>query len=196
MRCPACGRETPDALMDCSHCGARTQPSMLRRLWGRLRGTPPSVSVNVRTGMSAADDFPGAIEMPVGVRTMSVTMTELTGKTEPLARLDQLDPELRANLLDAMNAGGGEVKVFERIEREDGQGNVTFSESTTPSDPAVRAAIEQLIRAHPTSGPGSAEQQIVVEVDGARHVYQSVDELPPEVRKLVDKFADRGKHSA
>jgi hypothetical protein len=193
MRCPACGRETPDALMVCRHCGASTRPSILQRLFGRLRRPHASVSI----GMSpparevlTADEEPLGIEMPaLGVKTMSVTVSQSSSTQGAVLSGAGLDADMLEKLRRVAAAGGAEVR-YERVERDDGRGNVTVSESGTPLDPDVRAALEKLLNAKPGAGGVIREQQVIVETNGTRQVYGSVEDMPPEVRKLLGRFAE------
>lgn len=189
MQCHTCGRDTPDGLMVCRRCGAATRPSLLRRLRGWLRHSTPRVSVDVRTRVGPDED-PLGIEMPAaGAKAVALTVSEVPTRSDPLTGIDRLDPALRDKLLAAIAAGGREVK-FERVVREE-DGDVPVSETGTPVDPAVRAAIERLLESHPATPPGTSEQQIVADVDGTLQVYQPVDDPPPEVSKLLGRFAER-----
>lgn len=187
MRCPACGRETPDALMVCKHCGASTRPSILRRLFGWLRF--PHVSVSVRTKPTVrralrADEDPLGIEMSAaGAKSISMTMTKVSG-LEGAEALEALPPEIREKLRRATSDGN--VVQYQRVVQDDGFGRATVTENGTPIDPNLRAALQKLLEAE----SATTEQQIVVDVDGTRQVYGSVDEMPPEVRKMLGRFAD------
>ena len=187
MRCPTCDRDTPDALLECRHCGASTRPSHLRRLFGWLR--MPSVSVSVsRPRVTAEEEQPG-IEMPaLGVKTMSVTLSDVTSARRGITG-EALAPDVLEQL---RRAAGGQV-YYERVTQQDGlTGKMTVSERGTPLDPDVRAAIEKMLASHGSrDGTGvTREQQIVVETNGTRRVYSSLDEVPPEVRGILGKFAD------
>ena len=189
MRCPACDRDTPDAMLVCRHCGASTRPSLLRRLFGWLR--LPSVSVSVGRPRMTADEEEFGIEMPaLGVKTMSVTLGDVTSAQRGMVG-DPPAPDVLEQLRRAA-AGGGQV-YYERVTQQDGlTGKTTVSERGTPLDPDVRAAIEKLMSSH-TGGDGAGvthKQQIVVESNGTRKVYSSIDEVPAEVRGMLGKFAD------
>src|SRR5688572_33014403 len=106
MRCPTCDRDTPDALLVCRHCGASTRPSLLRRLFQWLR--LPSVSVSVGRPRATMNDDRLGIEMPaLGVKAISVTMTDLAGAKRYVAP-DALGPDVLEQLRRAA-AGGGQV---------------------------------------------------------------------------------------
>lgn len=189
MRCPACDRDTPDALLVCRHCGASTRPSLLRRMFRWLRR--PSVSVSASRPRVTAEDEQLGIEMPaLGVKTMSVTLSDVTSAQRGIVG-DADAPDVLEQLRRAA-AGGGQV-YYERVTQQDGlTGKTTVSERGTPLDPEVRDAIEKLLSSH-VGGDGAGvtrEQQIVVETNGTRKVYSSIDEVPAEVRGILGKFAD------
>ena len=185
MRCPACGRETPEALMVCRHCGASTRPSILAKFFGWLRR--PRAAARV---VLTADEEPLGIEMPaVAVKTMSVTVSETPCARGTVLSGEGLDADVLEKLRRVAAAGGGEVR-YERVQRDDGFGNVTVSETGTPLDPEMRAALEKLFDSKPGAGGVIRDQQVVVETGGTRQVYDSVEEMPPEVRKLLGKFAE------
>ena len=189
MRCPACDRDTPDALLVCRHCGASTRPSFLRRLFRWLR--MPSVSVSVDRPRLTADEEQLGIEMPaLGVKAVSVTVGDVTSAQRGMAE-DAVAPDVLEQLRRAA-AGGGQV-YYERVTQQDGlTGRTTVSERGTPLDPDVRGAIEKLLASH-AGGDGAGvtrEQQIVVETNGTRKVYSSIEEVPAEVRGMLGKFAD------
>jgi hypothetical protein len=187
MRCPACGRETPDALMVCKHCGASTRPSILRRLFGWMRLPRVNVSVRIQPTVRRAvrvDEDPLGIEMPAGgVRSVSMTMTKLS-RLDGADALETLTPEIREKLRQATS--NGNVVRYQHVTQDDGFGRATVTEDGTPVDPELRAALQKLLEAE----SGTTEQQIVLDVDGTRQVYGSVDEMPPELRKMLGRFAD------
>ena len=187
MRCPACDRDTPDALFECRHCGASTRPSLLRRLFGWLR--PHSVSVSVDRPRVTADEEQLGIEMPaLGVKAISVTVSDTTTRADGVVPADALAPDVLEHLRRAA-AGGGQV-YYERVTQQDGlSGKTTVSERGTPLDPDVRAAIDTLLASHGATTT-AREPQIVVETNGTRKVYSSIDEVPPEGRGMLGKFAD------
>lgn len=187
MRCPACGRETPDALMVCKHCGASTRPSILRRLFGWMRLPRVNVSVRIQPTVRRAvraDEDPLGIEMPAGgVRSISMTMTKVS-RLDNADALETLSPEIREKLRQATS--NGNVVRYQQVTQDDGFGGATVTEDGTPVDPKLRAALQKLLEAE----SGTTEQQIVIDVDGTRQVYGSVDEMPPEIRKMLGGFAD------
>ena len=190
MRCPACDRDTPDALLVCRHCGGSTRPSLLRRLFRWLR--PPSASVSIGRPPVTADEEQAGIEMPaMGVKAISVTVSDATTRAGGIIPSDALAPDVVEQLRRAA-AGGGQV-YYERVTEQDGlTGKTTVSERGTPLDPDVRAAVEQLLASHADGADTGTthERQIVVETNGTRKVYASIDEVPPEVRCMLGKFAD------
>jgi hypothetical protein len=185
MRCPNCGRETPEAMLECRHCGGSTRPSILRRLFGWLRWPRVSVSVNVHDRLTPDED-PLGIEMPATTtKSISFTAGTMAFARGPEA-MEMLSPEMREKVREMIAAAGGEVR-YEKTVRDDGAGEVTVSESGTPLDPTLQAAIEKLLE----SETATREQRIVVETNGQRHVYESVDQMPPELRARLGNFADR-----
>lgn len=194
MECPNCGRQTPDALLVCRYCGIAPRPPLWRRVvdWFRgVRARVPRVSVSFDTSADpharplSADEEPLGIEMPAGAKTKTVTMgvTTVTTSRRDGAALETLPEDIRDALRRA--AGSGGMVYYERVVQDDGSGPVV-SQRGTPPDPQLRAALEKLLQAE----AGATEQQIVVEVNGDRQVYRSAEEMPPEVRKMLGRFAD------
>ena len=190
MRCPACDRETPDALLVCRQCGGSTRPSLLRRFFRWLR--PPAASVSIGRPPVSADEEQLGIEMPaMGVKAISVTVSDATTRAGGIIPADALAPDVVEQLRRAA-AGGGQV-YYERVTQQDGlTGKTTVSERGTPLDPDVHAAVEKLLTSHADGADTGTthERQIVVETNGTRKVYASIDEVPPEVRGMLGKFAD------
>ena len=198
MRCPTCGRHTPDALIICKHCGASTRTSLWRRLFGWVSRPKHNVSFGARTGLGAADDEPLGIEMPAaGAKAVTFSVgrvaTELSVSTSPVDSGEAggvacvsggIPPELLRQLREAAGPSG-ELR-YHRIERDDGPGDVTVTESGTPLDPQVRAAIQKLL----ASESVAREQQIVIETNGNRQVFDSIDDVPSHLRKFLGPFAD------
>jgi hypothetical protein len=185
MRCPTCGRETPEALMVCRHCGAATRPSLVRRLFGWLRRPRADASLEVRHGVTPDED-PLGIEMPAaGAKAISLTVTQVSTGRDTLGAVEALPPALRDKVREMIASGGGPVHC-EQVVRDDGTGEVTVSERGTPLDPEVRAAIAKLLE----SETATHEQRIVVETDGTRQEFESAQDMPPAVRNLLGRFAD------
>ena len=182
MQCPACGRQTPDALMVCEHCGASTRAPLWRRLFGWLRPPPARASHDVSIDRTRADEEPLGIEMPAGP-AVNMTVSDVSVTRRGGEGLDALPDEVRDALRRA--AGEGGTVYYEKVVTDDGSGPVV-SERGTPPDPQLRAALEKLRQTE----AGTTQHEIVVDVNGERQVYRSVDEMPPEVRKLLGRFAD------
>lgn len=185
MQCPACGRSTPDALLVCKHCGASTRTPWWRRLFGRLRAPRVGVSLDVSAERARPDEEPLGIEMPAGA-AVKMTVSDVTVTRSGTEGLDALPPDVRDDVRDALRraAGSGGMVYYEKVVSDDGSGPVV-SERGTPPDPQVRAALQKLLATEATT-----QREIVVDVNGERQVYRSVDEMPPEVRKLLGQFAD------
>jgi hypothetical protein len=189
MWCPACGRQTPDALSECKHCGVPIPPSLLRRLLGRLRGSNPggnSTGAAQRRPVVTANEEPEGVEMPAdGAKPLPFSAQPVAERDAEA--LEALPPELRETVRRTLREVSGSAAMrVQRIVHDDGTIAESVTEGTAPLDPELRAALEKLLEAE----SGGAEQQIVVEVDGSRQVYESVDQVPPEVRSLLGRFAE------
>ena len=186
MQCPACGRSTPDALLVCKHCGASTRTPWWRRLFGWLRVPRVDVTLDVSSERARPDEEPLGIEMPAGAG-VTMTVSDVTVTRRGAEGLDALPAEVREDVRDALRraASAGGMVYYEKVVRDDGSGPVV-SERGTPPDPQVRAALQKLLETE----AGAMQREIVVDVNGERQVYRSVDEMPLEVRQLLGRFGD------
>src|SRR3954447_22337496 len=182
MWCPACGRQTPEALSECKHCGVPIRPSLMRRLLGRLRGTPGAAPGGGAGGAAHARPVVPADEEPEGVEMRAEGAKPLPFSAQPVAErdaeaLEALPPELRETVRRSLREVSGSAAMhLQRVVYDDGTIAESATERTTPLGPEVRAALEKLLEAE----SGSAEQQIVVEMDGSRQTYESMEQVPPE----------------
>jgi len=184
MDCPNCGRRLPDNLV-CKHCGLTVpvRPPLWRRLFDRLRAARDNVSVNTARDAARPDEEPVGIEMDAGKRAVAMSVSRVSMTRQEGVPLKNL-PEDTVDALRRAAASGGAV-YYEREVSDDGSGPVV-SEGGTPPDPQLQGAMDDLLEAQ----PGATEEQIVVDVNGERQVFGSVDEMPPEVRTLFQHFAD------
>ena len=195
MKCPRCGRETPDAMTECRHCGASTRPSLWRRLFGRRAANGaadrPSAAVRVRPDDGTEDGPPG-IEMPAaGAKPVSFSSSQVTTTTvssvETAGRAvvpGEVPPELIEQLRSAVGEGG--VVHYEETIVDDGSGEVAVTQRDTPLDPKLRAAMEKLL----ASQTATRQEQIVIDVNGQRHTFDTLADVPPHLRKFLGPFAD------
>jgi hypothetical protein len=176
-------------MSECKHCGVPIPPSLLRRLLDRLRGA----SAHVHRGSPArarpvmtAEEEPEGVEMPAG------GARPLPFSAQPVAERDAealvaLPPELRETAGRSLRELAASAAVHvQRIVHDDGAITASVAGRAAPPDPEVRAALEKLLEAE----QGAAEQQIVVEVEGNRQANESADQVPPEVRSLLGRFAE------
>jgi hypothetical protein len=184
MDCPNCGRRLPDTLV-CKHCGLSVplRPPLWRRLLDRLRAPRDDASVDTARDAARPDEEPAGIEMPAGKRAVTMSVSRVSTTRQEGMPLKNL-PEDTIDALRRAAASGGAV-YYERVVSDDGSGPVV-SERGTPPDPQLQGAIDELLKAE----AGATEEQIVVDVNGERQVYGSVDEMPPEVRTMFQHFAD------
>lgn len=194
MNCPRCGRLTSEALTACRHCGASTRPSLWRRLFGRRPGhgaaDRPGASVRVRPDDGTEDGPPG-IEMPAaGAKPVSFSSSQATtivSSVETVGRSvapGEVPPELIEQLRSAVGEGG--VVEYQETIVDDGPGEVTVTQRGAPLDPKLRAAMEKLL----ASEAATRQEQIVIDLDGQRHTFDSLADVPPGLRKFLGPFAD------
>lgn len=167
MDCPRCGRETPDALTARRHCGASPRPSLWRRLFGWAGTQQP-----------AAPKHRSVFVSRVSTRVAGAAPVGRSGAP------GQIPPDLVEELRRAVGDCG--VVSYEKVSVDDGSGEVAVSERGTPLDPKVRAALEGLM----ASGVATSQQQIVIDADGQRRIYDCIDDVPPHLRKLLGRLAD------
>jgi hypothetical protein len=166
------------------------RPPLLRRLLDRLRGTSGASRAGGAAGVRAvtpAEEEPQGVEMPAaGAKEISFSAHPVAERDS--AALEALAPEVRETVRRSLREAKGSARMtqVERSVLQDGTIAETTTERVTPLDPEVRAALEKLVEAE----AGAVEQQIVVDVDGGRQVYSSIDQVPPEVRGLLGRFAE------
>lgn len=162
----------------CSRCFTPVKrPSILRTMLkglSRLFGPSRRVSVDVRS----LPDVSRSLDITTRTSHRLTVRDENTGEVREYDNIDQLPPKLRA-IVGSLTLPGGSVKIGEKFGGFD----------ITDVDIRESRSEQSITRNIVTTSDGSKREEFIVRSDdGAEQRYASVEEMPEELQRLVERF--------
>jgi len=195
MDCPQCDALIEEGQQICPACGSEVRkPSCWRRLWKSLKFLP---SIQITTRVTRTSEIEGkgfslSVDRKTGKHVTTLMLPneippELRAKLEEaiasgqkqLLSFDEIPPELWDKLKNAIVSGQGVAKQVISYRGPDGQTHTCQSLEEVPDD--IRAKFKEAIEA----GQGGAKEVFTYQgSDGQEHTYHSLEEMPEDIRAI------------